>query len=181
MIRRLGEEQEETININLNQKLEEWLAGKRAEAPFDLELQAGDVVEFPVSEDGTPGFRDEAHQYLQKALNVTLISQSQDASPNLTLNYHQPDWLDHPFGPLPVRIFGSIPSVRGMYFKEGSSSMRVLRNGRNFTIRHPAFYWPRHGDFVGNIQTTSTTTAPKRTNSSKSTSGRPRYVPRPKK
>ena len=165
LIHRLSSEGEQVITIHLNQKIEEWHESGKKTVPFDLPLEAGDIVKFTSRKEGLPGFSDRTHQYLQTALATSLLFQTNDLEPVIRkLDYHQAQWNETPYGLFPIKPQTGLTSVRGDYLTQQPNSILELRiDSKSIQLRDGMTYWPKDGDFL--------------INKTRSSRPRPRVVP----
>jgi len=139
----------EELDINLLTEIEKWKAAGGENAPYDLELRAGDLVEIEFKEGPWTGYSELEKDYFESALRVRVF-QKMNKDGNLeerVIKYVVPEWIEINGQYVPVNEAGTLQSVRGSRWV-GSESARVYRDGEEIIYSDLSHYWPREGDLV---------------------------------
>jgi len=137
--------EEKEITINLLEEIKNWDEGGRKLAPFDFQLQAGDLVDLSVLEGEWKGFPKVANEYFEAALNVSLIMVKYGKTDSLELKFQMPTWHLDDWGYLPMVQNGMESPVRGAGL--GAMSIKLQRGGKEFRLNERV-YWPQSGDII---------------------------------
>ncbi|MFT7301240.1 MAG: ankyrin repeat protein [Akkermansiaceae bacterium] len=141
IIRRLTREGENVIELDLQKKIDEWDRNERREEPFDLKLEAGDLIILSVKPGSWTGQNEVTRAYFEKALTFEIFARSGTGIPEVQqVTYQNPTWLETPFGLLSYVQPSKSPRSVAVH--------SVKRNGVEIQRTIGFIYWPKKGDLV---------------------------------
>lgn len=144
----------EMIEINLKEKIEDWDQADRTQAPFDLELMGGDMLELiPLSEPKVTYTKKES-AFLTKAISRTITVKNRRGEVKVrNLAFQLPEWVHHEQTLLrPIGTLGVGAQARKSTNEVSANS--VLRDGTvyPFERRERESYFPKEGDLLFRIK-----------------------------
>lgn len=158
VIHRLAEEGEKTIDVNLQEKVEEWTKNGKKEVPFDFQLQGGDRIELALRKEGPLGLLDDEVAYFKAALEVSFVVQELKKPPYRQEVAFAPfEWVETLGGPVPTQKDGQEMSVRkGQLSIDQNSPFLLQRKGASHQFGKPNHispkslqsFWPQEGDLL---------------------------------